>query len=134
VSEVVGLFKLLDLKVHRVPTSRIMEMKQMIERLLAWQEEMKAKTDADRTEMLAKISARMDENTKETNANTKAIQERMEADKQSDREEQKEMMKATKEDIKSRQAEMRSIVDAWMTDIKDGQKRRPPAKMQWRRI
>jgi hypothetical protein len=56
----------------------------------------------------------------------------MEADRKSDREELKEIMEATKEDIISSQAEIRSIVDAWVTDIKDGQKRRPPAKMQRR--
>jgi hypothetical protein len=42
-----------------------------------------ANRKSNREQMLAKISARMDANTKEMKANTKAIQERMEADRES---------------------------------------------------
>jgi hypothetical protein len=55
-------------------------MQQMIECLLAGQEEIKAKADADREQILAKMNA------------TQAEQERMEADIQRDREDLKGIM------------------------------------------
>jgi hypothetical protein len=70
-----------------------MEMQQMIERLLAGQEEIKTKADAVREERKA------------------------------DREQMDAKLKDLKEDIKSSQAEMRYIVDTWITDIKDARKK-----------
>jgi seryl-tRNA synthetase len=55
----------------------------------------------------------------EMKANRKADQEKAEGS----REESKEMMKAMREEIKSDEAEMRSIVNAWMADIKDARKK-----------
>jgi hypothetical protein len=45
---------------------------------------------------------------------------------------QEEKLGRMQENIKSGQAEMRSILDAWVTDLKDGQKRRQPAKKRQR--
>jgi hypothetical protein len=58
----------------------------------------------------------------------------MKADRKA--EELKNMMKAMREEIKSGGAEMRSIVNAWMTDIKAApqKKRRPPATKRRRQI
>jgi hypothetical protein len=49
------------------------------------------------------------------NAEADAIRARIKAN-------QEEMMAKMQEDIKSGQAEMRSILDAWLTDLKDGRK------------
>jgi hypothetical protein len=55
----VGLFELLDLKVHRVFTALFYENGDvtMIERLLVGQDEIKTKVDADREKMLPKMEA-----------------------------------------------------------------------------
>jgi hypothetical protein len=37
-------------------------------------------------------------------------------------------LKEMREEIKFGQAEMRSVIYAWLTDLKDGRKRRLPAK------
>jgi hypothetical protein len=53
---------------------------------------------------------------------------RMEDNRESDREQMDANLKDLKEDIKSGQAEIKSIVDGWKTDIKDARKRRPASK------
>jgi hypothetical protein len=122
-----------------------------MEFLKAMLAEMNAKSDANQAkvgdkqeEILAKLQAKTDENQermainlkerKEMNINMKATQERMEADRKSDREDLKgmmeEMMNANQEEklarmregIKSGQAEMKPILDAWLMDVKDGRK------------
>jgi hypothetical protein len=59
-------------------------------------------------EMLAKLNAKIDANQAKAEANTKANQA--------------EILARMREDIKSGQAEMRSILDAWLTNLKDGRK------------
>jgi hypothetical protein len=56
----------------------------------------------------------------------KTMQEKADDDRKAHQEELKEMMKANtksrREDIKSGQEKIRSIVDAWMTDMNDNRK------------
>jgi hypothetical protein len=52
-----------------------------------------------------------------------AMQEKAEADREVLKGIMDANTKSMREDIKSSQAEMRSIVDAWITDIKDSQKK-----------
>jgi chromosome segregation ATPase len=111
-------------------------MQQMMQQLLANQEKaeanakanqedllarIEAKMDANQAkaakqeEMLAEISARMDANTKEINA----TQERMNTN-----------LKDLKEDIKSSQAEMRSIICAFQSELKETIQREIKAAIQ----
>jgi hypothetical protein len=96
-----------------------MEMQQMMERLLA-------KMDANQPEMRANRKANQD------------ILVRMEANRERDREKN---LKDLKEDIKSSQADVRSILNAWITDIKDARKRTTacqevtePVQRRWSQI
>jgi hypothetical protein len=53
----------------------------------------------------------------------KAMQEKADANNESDRKQTDANLKDLREDIKSSQAEMRAILDAWITDIKDTRKK-----------
>jgi hypothetical protein len=74
-------------------------LEHMIERLLARQEEMKTKVDADREQKLVRMRANM-----------KTLQEEAEADIKADRENLKEIMKATQERMEANMKAMR----VWM--------------------
>jgi hypothetical protein len=76
-------------------------MQQVIDRQLTGQEDIKAKSNADRKEMLTEIKARMDANTNKMKANMKATQERMDAN-----------TKSMREYIKSGHAEVKSTIGA----------------------
>jgi hypothetical protein len=62
----------------------------------------------------------------------KAMQEKADTDRKAYREQLQDRMKAYREDPKSDQAKMiaafKEKTDAWIANIKDAQKRRPPAK------
>jgi hypothetical protein len=72
-----------------------------VDMLTRMEEKMEANTKANQEDMLTRMQEKME-------ANTKANQE--------------DMLARMQEDIKSGQAEMRSIFDAWLTDLKDGRK------------
>jgi DNA invertase Pin-like site-specific DNA recombinase len=76
--------------------------------------------------MLAKMNASMRANQEKADTNTKAMQERMnemkdeikddvDAKRKADRENLKEM----REEIQSGQVELRSIINAWIADMKN---------------
>jgi hypothetical protein len=80
----------------------IANFEQMIECLLARQEELKAKADADQEKMLARMSANM-----------KTMQEKADADRKANRENLKEMMKAN---TKAMQERMERQIGSLLSD------------------
>jgi hypothetical protein len=74
-------------------------------------------------EMLIEMKADRIADQEKADANRKADQEKADTNRQADRELLKGIMdanvKSMREDIRCGQAEMRSILDAWITDIKD---------------
>jgi hypothetical protein len=91
-----------------------MEMLQMIERLLAGQKQMMAARKANQEkaesnrEHIQQMMAKIETDRKEMIARMDANQVRMSA--------------SLREDIQSVQMEMRSIVDAWIANMRDGRK------------
>jgi hypothetical protein len=73
-------------------------------------------------QMMERLLAKMDANQAERKADQEILA-RTEANRESDREQVDANLKDLKEDITSRQAEMRSIVNAWITDITDARKK-----------
>jgi hypothetical protein len=86
-----------------------MDMQQMLELLLANHEKAEAKANANRKEMMA-----------ETRAETEAMRDkRMGANRESDQEELKGMMEEINAKMDSNQAEMRSIICTFGSELKE---------------
>jgi hypothetical protein len=111
-----------------------MDMQQMMQQLQArmgaWGKEMNANQETAEANAKANqedLLARMEEMDAKMDANqSKATkQEEMLAEISTSRDTK---LNEIREEITSGQAEMRSVFDEWLMDLKDGGKRRPPAK------
>lgn len=117
----ISFIELLDLQLHRVPTSCIVALEQMLERLLVRMDANIKTIREDMKTMQKKEDAKRDN------------QKRMEANRKTDREETKQEIRTSQEQIREEE-EIRFTVNAWIANMKLIAQRRPPATKSWRRI
>jgi hypothetical protein len=123
--------QMMEVLLARMNASMKEHMQEMAARMGANRAEMKADRKADKEYMLAEMStsmksnqdllARLEVKIDANRTKTDNTQERMDVN-----------LKEMREEIKSGQAEMRSTLDVWLMDLKDGRKETTPATKRQR--